>query len=89
MFSFNIPAIHLGQKNMGNSMYHDSWRTFENIGKAHPEFALTHTDSVIDTGEREKLNGQFRNGRSRMQFAVTLMKKLKKPVVHVNARLAR
>ena len=74
---------------MSDSLYHGSWRTFENIGKAHPEFALSHTDSVIDTGEREKLNGQFRNGREGTQFAIALMKDLKKSVVHFNARLAR
>src|SRR5207248_654862 len=85
---FNRLAIHLGKQDVGNRVQYRIGRSFEQIRKPHWQPSLAQPDCIIDVGECDELNREFRDGRAGPQLAVTFLEDWEKTLAHAAATLA-
>lgn len=63
-------VIDLGQEDVGNRLENAARRAGQQVGDAHPQYAITETNRVVHVGEGIKFDTKLGDGRSRPQFAV-------------------
>src|SRR5581483_5880924 len=88
VFPLNALAIHLCQQNMGNRSENGLGRAFQQVRKPDKQPPFSQTDGVVDICKCEKLDRQVRDWGPRTQITIAFVEDLKKPLLHVAARLA-
>jgi len=81
-------AVHLGQEDVGDGADNRFGGAFEQIGKANQQPAPAQANGVIEIGEPEELDFQFRQGNAGAQPPMLVLKYSEKPLAHGEARLA-